>query len=140
MGKKTPLVTLEEVNEKQLQLLTYDQAVPATKQHVKPCSDCPWARKSLPGWLGEMTSDEWLMACHGESPMPCHVFVGAECAGAAIYRGNVHKAPRDKSLLVLPQDAKLVFATPMEFKTHHDGGDPVAALVKRRRTRKPRKT
>ncbi len=92
----------------------------ATKQHRTPCSDCPWARKALPGWLGSMTAGEWLQAAHGEAEIECHTILGAQCAGSAIYRGNVCKTPRYPQILVLPANRELVFATPKEFKEHHE--------------------
>jgi hypothetical protein len=102
-------------------LITSSEAVPATRQHDKPCSDCPWRRKSLAGWLGSMSVDEWLRAAHGESRIDCHALLGAQCAGAATYRTNVCKTPRDPALLVLPANRARVFASPMEFERHHSG-------------------
>ena len=46
--------------------------------------------------------------------------MGAQCAGAAIYRANVCKSPRDGSLLKLPADRETVFADKSEFWEHHD--------------------
>jgi len=100
-------------------LITSDEAVSATRQIRKPCSDCPLARSSLNGWLGGGDPDEWVRALHSDSRMDCHVLDGAQCAGAAIYRGNVGKMPRDKSVLVLPPDEKSVFASREEFLSHH---------------------
>lgn len=101
------------------QLITSDEATIATKQHKKPCSDCPLARTSLQGWLGGTgTPDDWTKALHSESPMRCHTLEGAQCAGAAIYRANVLKRPRPPNL-VLEADKKLVFANPTEFINHH---------------------
>jgi len=101
------------------QCLTVLDAVPAKGQHTSPCSDCPWGRTALPGWLGSMTIDEWLAAARGEARMDCHVASGAQCAGAAIYRRNTGKLPRDPAVLRLEADRALVFATPMEFQAHH---------------------
>lgn len=100
-------------------LVTSDQAVPAKGQHSKPCSDCPWARTALCGWLGSNTIDEWIAMAHGETRIDCHTRTGAQCAGAAIYRANVAKSPRDQTLLRLPRDAEHVFATANEFFEHH---------------------
>lgn len=101
------------------QLLTSDEAVPATCQHTRPCSDCPWSRDALPEWLGGNTAKEWLQFAHGEVRIPCHVLAGAECAGAAIYRANVGKLPRDRALMRPRADTAAVFATPLEFLAHH---------------------
>jgi hypothetical protein len=100
-------------------LVSSDQAVPALRQHTAPCGDCPWARVSLPGWLGSRTADEWLASAHGEDEMHCHTLLGAQCVGAAVYRRNVCKQPRDAEALRLPADRKAVFASPVEFKAHH---------------------
>lgn len=104
---------------KRRQLLTVDDAVPAERQHARPCSDCPWSRRSLPSWLGDLTAEEWLRAAHGEARMECHTLLGAQCAGAATYRANVCKLTHDPTDLRLPVDRESVFTSPREFKAHH---------------------
>ena len=103
-------------------LISSDDAVQAKCQHTTPCSDCPWARASLPGWLGTMTPDEWIAHAHGEGTAECHALLGAECAGLAIYRANVCKSPRDPDAFRLPADRDAVFASPVQFKLHHEKG------------------
>lgn len=98
---------------------SFDQARVATSQHKKPCGDCPFARTAANGWLGNLTVDEWITCAHGESLVECHTLTGAQCAGAAIYRANNCKAPRDQSILRLPADRGLVFANRVEFAEHH---------------------
>jgi hypothetical protein len=100
-------------------LISSAEATPATHPLSKPCSDCPWARKALNGWLGGNTAEEWIEMAHGETHIECHVHPNVQCAGAAIYRANVGKLPRSKALLVLPSDKTLVFAGPQEFLEHH---------------------
>ena len=100
------------------QLVTHDEAQEALGQHTRPCADCPWARKALPGWLGGLTADEWLAEAHGESVIECHTLLGAQCAGAAIYRRNVCKYPRPPNL-ALDVDRERCFANRDEFKAHH---------------------
>jgi hypothetical protein len=100
-------------------LVTYEEATVATKQHHKPCSDCPWARTALAGWLGDMTPQEWLQSAHGENLIECHTLLGAQCAGSAIYRANVCKSPRNPHVIQLPKNTQIVFASPTEFKQHH---------------------
>ncbi len=104
---------------KRRQLVTIDEAVKATGQHKRPCSDCPWARSALPGWLGSLTREEWIAAAHGEAVIECHTLLGAQCAGAAIYRANVAKSVRDPDAFKLEPDTTRVFATPTEFREHH---------------------
>lgn len=100
-------------------LISSAEAVPAKVQHKKPCSDCPWARTALNGWLGDMTSEEWIAAAHGEATVECHALTGVQCAGLAIYRANNGKVPRDPSQLRLPADCAAVFANRNEFIEHH---------------------
>lgn len=103
----------------------------------QPCSQCPFRRKSMPGWLGDDTPEHFVEMAHGEENLPCHKTVdytkhdwkerqvrgpkatAHECAGAAIYRANVLKEVRDRKVCRLPPDEKTVFATPKEFIKHH---------------------
>ncbi len=96
------------------------KAVTGKVQHKRPCSDCPWRRDSLPGWLGAIGFAEWLQVAHSDSRVDCHVVSNMQCAGLATYRANVAKQPRDPKILLLPKDTTNVFATPMEFSKHHD--------------------
>jgi hypothetical protein len=100
-------------------LISSREAVEAKCQHKTPCSDCPWARDSLKGWLGTMTPEEWLAAAHSETSIECHTLLGAQCAGSAIYRANVCKTPRYPEILQLPKDPDKVFTSPMQFHEHH---------------------
>lgn len=91
-----------------------------------PCNECPWRRVAARGWLGPMTADEWLEAVHGETPIACHKTISgdgwegaSQCRGAASFRANVCKAPRNDSVAVGPADRDGVFATSAEFKEHH---------------------
>jgi hypothetical protein len=100
-------------------LISSDQATLAPKQITQPCSDCPWARDALAGWLGDNTAEEWIRMARGETRIPCHVHPNVQCAGASVYLANVAKLPRDPELLRLPADREAVFATPGEFIAHH---------------------
>ena len=102
------------------QLITREEAKVAKGQHKSPCSDCPWARRSLAGWLGDTSREEWFSDAHNEVRIDCHTKIGAQCAGAAIYRANESKLPRSSELLKLPADREKVFAGPQEFWDHHD--------------------
>ena len=101
-------------------MMTAEDAKPCAKQHNRPCGDCPFRKDSIPGWLGSLSADQWVKDLHGETRIDCHTKIGPQCAGAAIYRSNVAKSPRDKSLLVLPADRTRVFSSPVEFREHHD--------------------
>jgi hypothetical protein len=100
------------------QLISSDEAVQAKCQHVRPCSDCPWARTALPWWLGSNTAEEWLQFAHSNTFIPCHVIDNQQCAGVAIYRANALKHVPEP-LLTLPKDHEAVFSTPNQFRDHH---------------------
>jgi len=112
------------------QLVTDDEAVTTPKQHQQPCGDCPWARTALRGWLGNTTASQWLQDAHGEARIDCHTLRPHQCVGAAIYRANVCKAPRDPEALRMPVDRATVFATPGEFLAHHDEARKRMVFVK----------
>ena len=101
------------------QLVSSDQAVPRKKQHTKPCSDCPWSRKALPGWLGGSTAADWVKTGHSDQVVTCHTAGNQQCAGIAIYRANVCKLPMPPNLR-LPADKEKVFGWPTEFTDHHE--------------------
>jgi len=101
-------------------LVSSEEGHDATVQPENPCSDCPLRRDSLSGWLGGTgTPDDWVACLHSDARMDCHVLRGAQCAGAAIYRANVYKSPRDKTVLRLAPNREQVFSSPGEFVTHH---------------------
>ncbi len=99
-------------------LISTEEAQHATGQHIRPCGDCPFTRESLAGWLGGATGDEYAALAHSDAPIGCHVYLDAHCAGAAIYRANVGKAPR-VAHLTLEKDTETLFGTRLEFVGHH---------------------
>jgi hypothetical protein len=109
------------MKERPARLITSDEATPATRQHKKPCSDCPFRRTSLKGWLGGMKPEFFTQFAHREGVYPCHTKDGAQCAGMAVFRANICKAPRNKEALVVGQDKRNVFAWDDEFLKHHGG-------------------
>ena len=76
-----------------------------------------------------MDADEWVACAHSDEPIACHMTFTEDddwdqegikqCRGAAIYRANVCKSPRDREVVVGPADRETIFANPMEFKAHH---------------------
>lgn len=105
-------------------LITANEAKVTKKQHKSPCSDCPFRRDSIRGWLGGKDVDEWVELAHGEGEAECHTTKQADggtwqCAGLAIYRANVCKSVRDPEVIRLPADTKIVFSFG-EFRKHHD--------------------
>ncbi len=106
------------------QMMTQSQSKVTTKQHTSPCSDCPWARKSLRGWLGGLSVIQWLAKVHSDVKIDCHTLKSKnygqwQCAGSSIYRANVCKSSRDESVLRLKPDVNKVF-TFGEFEKHHE--------------------
>lgn len=98
--------------------ISSDEAVEAKCQHTTPCSDCPWRRDSLNGWLGGASPQEWIQVAHADVVVPCHTLNGAQCAGIAVYRANVCKMAYEPNLK-LPANRELVFALPVQFLEHH---------------------
>jgi hypothetical protein len=103
-------------------LICAAEAKPSKVQHRTPCSDCPFRRDAIPGWLGGKTPMEFVMQAHGEVIYPCHAKIGPQCAGMAIYRANVCKVPRDGRALSLPPNTRTVFAGIREFVAYHSRG------------------
>lgn len=101
------------------QLISIDEAKPSAVQHKAPCSDCPFRRDSLPGWLGGSTSAQYAKLACSDEIILCHTVIGPQCAGAAIYRANICKEVRSKKVLRLPKDKVKVFAWVTEFMEHH---------------------
>lgn len=106
--------------KRRARLVCLTDAKPSTKQHTRPCGDCPWRRDALAGWLGGFTPESWIATAHGDQRVMCHTKKGPQCAGAAIYRANVCKVSRDDGALRLKADRKKVFSTPSEFLEYHD--------------------
>jgi len=111
---------------------------PAT---ANPCDDCPWRRVATRGWLGPFSAEEWLQIVHSDIAIACHQTLKGgdgwdqpgvkQCRGAAIFRENRFKSPRDPAVVTGPRDTERVFATNEEFLEHHTS--PLADfLVKQR--------
>lgn len=112
--------------------------------HKTPCSECPWRREHMPGWLGGYSIDAFLgQIQHDGPPLPCHKTIptGGEarsmCAGALIFMRNSCKSAQhpdygDAREQVEP-DPVAVFQWPHEFRAHHeqDLGDWVKTRMDR---------
>ncbi len=114
------------MSTKRKKMLTVDDAVITKKQHRTPCSDCPFRRDALPGWLAGLTPEQFVADAHLETRMDCHTRKETkrthwQCAGVATYRANILKRRRSLQILELPQDKTKVFATPTEFIAYHKG-------------------
>lgn len=102
----------------------------------KPCNDCPWRRIALVGWLGPFASHQWVFIAQSDKPIACHKTIlrvnedgigdwtnpeMRQCRGAAIFRANICKSPRDPEVVTGPVDKDAVFASVAEFTAHHEG-------------------
>lgn len=108
-----------------------------TVAHTNPCRECPFRRKSAPGYLGGGTVEEWMAdLTFGDTAFVCHM---AEqkgkrhlCAGSMIHYLNSCKMPRDRDFAAMlkhyAKNSVAVFDWPHEFQAHHAGG--VLALTK----------
>jgi hypothetical protein len=99
----------------------------------KPCSECPFRRKSLAGYTGAQAPAEFLaLAINGETPLPCHLKVDYEdkgwedqlgdvpqCSGHAIFLGHTGKRPRNPDVAVLGSKPPQVFDNTPELLKHH---------------------
>lgn len=96
---------------------------------ASPCSQCPWRKSAAPGYLGPYSPRQWLRIAHGESAIACHKTIKvsgswegtSQCAGAAAFRANVCKNPRDPQVIAGPPRED-VFQSNEEFMRHHTGG------------------
>lgn len=103
----------------------------------KPCAECPFRRKSAPGYLGAHTFDEFFDRFKHDRVMECHMTVDYEsdekthleqiedgdasyCAGALIMFRNQCKVSRDPDRPEMPKDVENVFQWNHEFEEHHD--------------------
>lgn len=108
-----------------------------------PCNECPWRRDSWAGHLGPFEPAEWLAIVQSDEAIACHKTIEEEgnwdtprirqCAGAASYRANSFKSPRDPAVACGPTNPE-VFARPAEFlpAVAHLGPDPRRHLHVRR--------
>jgi len=103
-----------------------------------PCNECPWRRVARPGHLGPHTPLDWIRIAHGEGAIACHKTVVVtdplegsgnwshpklrQCRGAAIFRANVGKLPKNLTIETGPINGETCFDSNEEFLEHH-GGD-----------------
>jgi hypothetical protein len=94
-----------------------------------PCNECPWRKDSTPGHLGPYSAKEWVRMAHADTPIACHKTIKlsgswegtSQCAGAAAFRANVAKSPRNPNITTGPRRDD-VFQTNQEFVAHHTNG------------------
>ena len=106
------------------------------KQHTAPCGECPFRRKSAPGWLGASNPGEFLALADSEHRTPCHerlsydepgweekAKTSPQCVGRSIFLANRAKLAGPHILRAKP-DSEAVFTRPHEFVAHHAHLDP----------------
>ena len=109
-------------------------------ERKKMCDDCPFRAKSLQGWLGPYTVDDFEKIIHSETGMICHTAIddmkvkgyeddeieeyGQHCIGMFRYRNNVCKTSRDSVIEAYQDSLKKVKDEPVigafEFRKHHE--------------------
>ena len=100
---------------------------------AKPCSDCPFRRKAMPGWLGASSPEGFIDCMQRDEPLPCHQTIdyddnphwlvewmhqktGNMCAGALIFLANkLQHHPFEK----MAKDPENVFSNSVEFVRYH---------------------
>lgn len=119
-----PDYTLDEIE-------TVMQSLPPVAPN--PCVECPFLRSSVPGHIGPYAAHDWPEMCHAEGPIACHMTIEHEgqpwpelkqCAGAAIFRANICKTPRNPKVAKGERDTIRVFGWDDEFIAHHAPQSP----------------
>jgi hypothetical protein len=106
----------------------------SSKQHRKPCRECPFRRASSPGYLGASEPLDFVKLAASETRMPCHLRVdydrkdweaqaatAPQCVGRAILTANTCTLPRSGDLLTAKPNRSEVFTHPLEMLEHHGG-------------------
>ena len=109
-----------------------------------PCNECPWRREAEGGHLGPYSPLDWIKIAHSDSPIACHKTVVVtnplegigdwdhpkirQCRGAAIFRANVAKTPRNLDVITGPVDKESCFGTNEEFAAHHGDEDTITPM------------
>lgn len=94
-------------------------------RHKTPCSECPWRKKSVKGYLGGNTVEAYALPVRHGVPVPCHMSGGAKttmCAGSAIVMQNSCTVPRDDhqaKQIDKVRKSRDVFQFVTEFERYH---------------------
>jgi hypothetical protein len=107
-------------------------------KHKTPCNQCPFRRKSAPGYLGADNPEHFIQTTLAEVHMPCHCAINYEkkdwqtkqypkaalCAGALTFLKNTCKLPRDavlrEAMKEIPANHAEVFSFAPQFLEHHN--------------------
>ena len=102
-----------------------------------PCSECPFRKTALPGWLGPDSAKSVMEKVHGEGGYPCHMDMDGkpkdasgnvdcteveQCAGAIFHANASCKSYRDPDLNKMQKRLGTDFQVlnRLEFVKHHD--------------------
>jgi hypothetical protein len=74
-----------------------------------------------------MQAEEWVTLARSDEPIACHLTLdgddewegASQCAGAATFRANTGKLPRNPEVARGQRDTTGVFASADEFLAHH---------------------
>jgi hypothetical protein len=99
---------------------------------MKVCNDCPFRKKSVPGWLGPWENAWHIMQSVYHNYFPCHKTIKYDgitkgtipCAGALIFCKNIMKLPRDPMMCGEVEKSDLIFQTEAEMMLHHKRKEP----------------
>ena len=111
------------------------------KRTKKPCGECPFRKRSAPGWLGPWTLDNFTNSLngfiHGEAVFACHETVKEDqpqelrddnlvCTGWLICRNKSFKSSREREMAALEAGVREHKAVDdimdvWEFAEHHTG-------------------
>lgn len=109
------------------------------KVRTKICRECPFQRKSLPGWLGSNDPETFAAIAMSDSSIACHTSMdqtlprskwlekeaeAPRCRGALTMMKNKCQVPRDPKMAELvrlvPADRVSVFSNQIEFINYHN--------------------
>lgn len=113
------------VNQKVIEMIkTQAESSITIRQHKTPCTDCPWRRNAVKGWLGALTPSEWIEKAQSEQIIKCHTRKDKyndqwQCAGSSIFRANICKSVKNPLCIHLEQDTIKVFSWWNEFIKYH---------------------
>jgi hypothetical protein len=103
----------------------------------KVCNDCPFRRKSMPGWLGGSSPEGFIDCIQRDEPLPCHQTIDYDdehwlakwmlqragkqkmCAGSLVFMANKLQRAHTPGFPTLPKDTVTVFSNSVEFVRHH---------------------
>lgn len=111
---------------------------------AQPCNECPWRRHAARGHLGPYDPRKWVRVALGDEPIACHKTIVVtdplegigdweqpkmrQCRGAAIFRANLGKVPRNGQVITGPLDGDAVFDDAVDF-CHHHGDDEIETPI-----------